>query len=58
MTDSAKGQPSLPALHNDDDEHGLNKSTGIWLIKKAHQMSDWHELQNLSVRKQLTVSPK
>jgi hypothetical protein len=29
MTDSAKGQPSLPALHNDDDEHGLNKSTGM-----------------------------
>jgi hypothetical protein len=26
--------------------------------KKARQMSDWHELQNLSVRKQLTVSPK
>jgi hypothetical protein len=26
--------------------------------KKASQMSDWHELQNLSVRKQLTVSPK
>jgi Flp pilus assembly protein TadB len=28
MTDSAKGQPSLPTLHN-NDEHDLNKSTGM-----------------------------
>jgi hypothetical protein len=28
MTDVAKGQPSSPALHN-DDEHNLNKSMGM-----------------------------
>jgi hypothetical protein len=29
-TDGAKGQPSLPELHN-DNEHDLNKSTGMFV---------------------------